>query len=145
MRTRILLALSILSIARSAQAKDQHVFQKGVLLQMDSQSCGVAEKGTKTFAGEVLGTDAQHKTTEQVLCQEYILRTERTIYKIRPKDDKHPALLPIGETAEFRIEKDKMILRVPEADGKERDYIVVSMTPRADVPDSRAEAKPANQ
>jgi hypothetical protein len=28
------------------------------------------------------------------------------------------------------------LLRVPEADGKEREYIVVSMTPRSDVPDS---------
>lgn len=145
MRTKILLALFILSLSGSVQAKDQHSYQKGVLLQMESQSCGTAEKGTKTVAGELLGTDAQHKTTEQVLCQEYILRTERTVYRIRPKDDKHPQLLPIGETAEFRIQKDKMILRVPEADGKEREYIVVSMTPRTDVSDSRAEAKPANQ
>jgi hypothetical protein len=28
------------------------------------------------------------------------------------------------------------LLRVPEADGKEREYIVVSMTPRSDAPDS---------
>jgi hypothetical protein len=39
-------------------------------------------------------------------------------------------LLPIGETAQFRISKDKLILRVPEVNDKERDYIVVSMTPR---------------
>jgi hypothetical protein len=41
--------------------------------------------------------------------------------------------LPVGETAQFRIHKDKMMLRVPEADGKEREYIVLSMTPRTDV------------
>jgi hypothetical protein len=28
-------------------------------------------------------------------------------------------LLPIGETVEFRIHKDKLLLRVPEAHGKE--------------------------
>jgi len=39
-----------------------------------------------------------------------------------------PALLPIGEAAEFRIHNDKLILRDPEADGKEREYVVVSMT-----------------
>jgi hypothetical protein len=43
-------------------------------------------------------------------------------------------LLPIGETAQFRVHKDKLILRVAEADDKERAYIVVSMTPRQDVP-----------
>jgi hypothetical protein len=68
-----------------------------------------------------------------MLCQEYVLQTERLTYRIRPKDDKHPALLPVGETAQFRIHKDKMLLRVPETDGKEREYVVVSMIPRADV------------
>ena len=100
---------------------------------MNSSSCGYAEKASKTLAGEILGTDGQHKKTQEVLCQEYILQTERITYRIRPKDDKHPALLPIGETAEFRIHKDKLILRVIESNDKEREYLVVSMTPRADV------------
>jgi hypothetical protein len=52
------------------------------------------------------------------------------VYRIRPKDDKHPMLLPIGETAQFRISKDKLILRVPELNDKEHEYVVVSMTPR---------------
>ena len=44
-------------------------------------------------------------------------------------------LLPIGETAQFRIHKDKLILRVAEgSDNKEREYIVVSMTPREQAP-----------
>lgn len=54
------------------------------------------------------------------------------IYRIRPRDDKHPALLPIGENAQFRLQKDKMLLMVEGFDSKERDYIVVSMTPRSD-------------
>jgi hypothetical protein len=56
------------------------------------------------------------------------------IYRIRPNDDKHPVLLPIGETAQFRLHKDKLILKVAESDDKEREYIVVSMTPRQDAP-----------
>lgn len=83
----------------------------------------------KTAADEILGTDAQHRKSQQLLCQEYVLQSNR-VYHIRPKDDKHPSLLPIGETAQFLIHKDKLILRVPEADGKEREYLVVSMTPR---------------
>ena len=51
------------------------------------------------------------------------------IYHIRLRDEKHPALLPVGETAHFRMKKDLMVLRVPEGDDKERDYDVVGMTP----------------
>jgi hypothetical protein len=115
-------------------AKD-HDYQKGTLLRMDSTSCGMQEKGSKTVAGELLGTDGQHKKTEEVLCQEYVLQADRVVYRIRPKDDKHPVLLPIGETAQFRIHKDKLILKVAEgSDDKEREYVVVSMTPRQDAP-----------
>jgi hypothetical protein len=108
----------------------EHDYQKGTLLRMDSSTCGTQEKGSKTVAGEILGTDGEHKQTQQLLCQEYVLQSDHVVYRIRPKDDKHPALLPIGESAQFRINKDKLILRVPESDGKEREYIVVSMTPR---------------
>jgi hypothetical protein len=138
---RAILAMLLVSAAANVQAKDQPAYDKGVLLQMDSSSCGYAEKDNKTIAGEILGTDTQHKKTQQVLCQEYTLKTDRLIYRIRPKDDKHPTLLPVGETAQFRIHKDKMVLRVPESDGKEREYVVVSMTPRADAPDVKASAK----
>jgi hypothetical protein len=62
------------------------------------------------------------------------MRTEHVIYRIRPRDEKHPVLLPIGETAQFRIHKDKLILRVPEADDHEREYTVVSMTQTVDKP-----------
>jgi hypothetical protein len=126
----------------NAQAKDAPAYEKGVLLQMDSSSCGYAEKDGKTVAGQIFGTDGQHKNTKVVLCQEYVLQTERITYRIRPKDDKHPVLLPVGETAQFRIHKDKLLLRVPEADGKEREYLVVSMTPRSD---ATAANRPANR
>lgn len=110
----------------------EHDYQKGVLVRMDSSSCGTQEKGSKTIAGEIFGTDGEHKQTQQLLCQEYILQADHVVYRIRPKDDKHPALLPIGETAQFRINKDKLVLRVPELSDKEREYIVVSMSPRED-------------
>src|SRR5260370_12960520 len=107
---------------------------------MDSCSCGWKEKGSKTVAGEIFGTDGQHKQTHELLCQEYILQSEHVVYRIRPKDDKHPMLLPIGETAQFRISKDKLILRVPELNDKEHEYVVVSMTPRE--PDHAAATTP---
>ncbi len=121
-----------LLLAGVCAAKERDDYQKGTLLRMDSAPCGIQEKGAKSMAGEILGTDAQSKKTQEVLCQEYVLQAERVIYRIRPKDEKHPALLPIGETAQFRLHKDKLILKVAEGDGKEREYIVVSMTPRED-------------
>jgi hypothetical protein len=127
----------LIVLAFSVQAKEKS-YEKGVLLEMQSASCGYAEKDGKTIAGEILGTDAEHKNTQEMLCQEYVLQAERVIYRIRPRDEKHPALLPIGETAEFRVEKDKLILRIPEFNDKEHDYSVVSMTPRTDVQDSRS-------
>src|ERR1700730_19460682 len=125
----------------SVQAKDAPAYEKGVLIQMESSSCGYAEKDGKTIAGEIVGTDGQHKNTKQVLCQEYVLQADRIIYRITPKDDKHPVLLPVGEPAQFRIQKDKLLLRVPEADGKEREYSVLSMTPRTDPSANQIAAK----
>ena len=120
-----------LLFASAAFAKDQKVHASGTLLQMDSVECGADQKSGKSFAGEMLGTDSAHQKTHVLLCQEYVLETDRVIYRIRPKDDKHPVLLPVGEKAQFRLDKDKMKLRVEDLDDKERDYIVVSMTPRA--------------
>ena len=65
------------------------------------------------------------------------METDTLVYKIRPKEEKHPALLPVGEKAQFRLDKDKMLLRVEDLDDKEREYIVVSMVPR-DSEDSTA-------
>jgi hypothetical protein len=96
---------------------------------MESVKCGTDEKNGKSVTGEMLGTDSAHMKTREMLCQQYVLETETVIYTIRPKDDKHPALLPIGEKAQFRMEKDKIILRVEDLDDKDRDYEVVSMVP----------------
>jgi hypothetical protein len=127
---RFTAVIVILLSAVLVQAKEPKHYDSGTLLQMDSVQCGVDENSGKTFAGEVFGTDGSHKKSHEMLCQEYLLQSERVIYRIRPKDEKHPALLPVGERAQFRMEKDKMVLRVEDMDSKERDYVVVSMTPR---------------
>jgi hypothetical protein len=97
---------------------------------MDSAECGVDENSGKSVIGELVGTDSAHKKSKALLCQEYLLQSETVIYRIRPRDEKHPVLLPVGEKAQFRIHKDKMLLRVEDLDDKERKYSVVSMTPR---------------
>ena len=131
MRSKLMLCV-VLGLASAAYAKDPKPYQTGKLLQMDSVQCGMAEKDGKSFAGEMLGTDSGSKKTHELLCQEYVVQAERVIYRIRPRDEKHPVLLPVGEQAQFRLQKDKMLLRVEDLDSKEREYIVVSMTPRSD-------------
>ena len=124
-----------------AYAKEPKHYQSGKLLQMDSVSCGTSEKDAKSFSGGMLGTDSGSKKAQEVLCQKYVLQGERVIYRIRPRDEKHPVLLPVGEQAQFRLEKDKMHLRVEDLDDKDREYFVVSMTPRSD--SSTADAGPS--
>jgi len=129
-----------LGLACAAYAKEPKAYETGKLLQMDSVPCGTAVKDSTSFAGEVLGTDSVSKKAHEVLCQEYVMQSERVIYRIRPRDEKHPVLLPVGERAQFRLQKDKMLLRVEDLGSKEREYIVVSMTPRSD--GSTADATP---
>jgi len=144
MRAKILLTTILL--AALAHAKEPKPYQSGVLMQMDSVQCGYDEKDAQSIAGEVLGTDASHKKTHTVLCHEYVLRTDRMVFHIRPKDDKHPVLLPIGGIALFRLEKDKMVLRSEDLDDKERDYSVVSIAPREDSkPAEAAQVKLSNR
>jgi hypothetical protein len=131
----------VLGLASAAYAKEPKQYQSGKLLQMDSVKCGLAEKDNKSFAGEMLGTDSGNKKTQELLCQEYVLQADKVIYRIRPRDEKHPALLTIGQEAQFRMEKDKMLLRV-ENDEKERAFVVVSMTPRSDSNTADASSSP---
>jgi len=126
------IALIALLCTSVVYARDHQAPQSGTLLQMDSIDCGTDQKSAKSFTGELIGTDSAHQKMHTVLCQEYLLQSDRIIYRIRPKDDKHPVLLPVGERAQFHIEKDHMKLRVEDLDGKERDYVVVSMTPRGE-------------
>jgi hypothetical protein len=134
MRFKSLVLASIL-LAALAYAKEPKAYQSGKLMQMDSQ-CGVNDKGEKGLADES-GIDS-HSKTRELSCGEYLLQADQVVYRIRPKHAKHAALLPIGEWTQFRLEKDKMLLREPHFDGKEREYIVVSMTPRgARTADSR--------
>ena len=139
MKSRII--MGVVLVASVAYAKDVKPRQSGKLLQMESVACGVDENSGKSLAGELIGTDSAHKKTHELLCQEYVLQTERVIYRIRPRDEKHPVLLPVGEQAQFRLQKDKMILRVEDLDDKDREYTVVSMTPREDSSPEKASLK----
>jgi hypothetical protein len=136
MKLRIALGALILLASTALFAKDPPSYDKGILLSMQSTMCGTAENDGKTVAGEILGTDSSHKKTQELLCQEYVLQGDHITYHIRPKDDKHPPLLPVGQAVQFRIHRDKMYLRDPEGDQKDHEYTVVSMEMRQNAKDS---------
>jgi hypothetical protein len=137
----------------AVQAKDGPSYQSGTLKEMSSVECGFEQKSAKGLMGEIVGTDNSHSKTRKTFCQEYVLETNHVIYHIRPREEKHPALLPVGEKAMFRMKKDFMVLKVPEGDDKEREYDVVSMLPiqandgsnsgRTALPTSTATKQPA--
>ena len=137
MKPRLLIV--VLAVACVAEAKGPQVYQKGTLVKMDSAECGVDSKGAEGIGGVLGVDDSQHTKSRQMLCQEYLLQGERLEYKIRPKEEKHPAILPIGEQAEYRIEKDIMHVRIPEMDNREREYIVVAVAQRTDIGNAKAE------
>jgi len=116
-------------LAAAAQAKDAPSYQSGMLKEMTSVECGYEQKSAKGLVGELVGTDDSHSKTRKTFCHEYVLETNRVVYRIRPKEEKHPAILPVGEKAMFRMKKDLMVLKVPEGDDKEREYDVVSIVP----------------
>ena len=140
MRMQYLLAIVL--VATAVHAKEPKRFQSGKLVKMQSVKCGTDAKNGKSVVGEMLGTDSSHMKTHELLCQEYVLQTDDVTYTIRPKDEKHPALLPIGEVAQFRLDKDKLRLRVEDMDDKERDYEVVAMTPNDATASSSSSATP---
>ena len=140
MRMQYLLAIVL--VATAVHAKEPKHFQSGKLLKMQSVKCGTDAKNGKSIAGEMLGTDSSHMKTHELLCQEYVLQTENVTYTIRPKDEKHPVLLPIGEVAQFRLDKDKLRLRIEDMDDKEREYEVIAMTPNDATASSSSSATP---
>ncbi len=124
MRLRMLFCA--VALASVAYAKEPAPYLTGTLLQMDAVYCG----------------DSAQKRIHEPLCQEYVLQAENVIFRIRPRDEKHSVLLPVGNRAEFRMEKDKLMLRMEEANSKEREYVIISMTPRSDA--SAADAAPSH-
>src|SRR5438105_13378668 len=72
------------------------------------------------------------RKTQELLIQEYVLRSDTTEYHNRQQEPKRTDLLPVGLQAEFRLDKDRMRVRVPGS-GKEHEYQVVSEAARTDM------------
>lgn len=85
--------------------------QTGTIVSESSVACGSRMKNKKE--------------TTQVLCQEYVVRTETTEYHIRQEKPAGKDLIPVNTSIEFTLDKDKMKFH---ANGKKYEYLVVSET-----------------
>ena len=106
MRKTYLLAAALLLMGVPAAAKEP---QAGTIVSESSVTCGSQVKNKKQ--------------TAELLCQEYVVRTETTEYHVRQEKPADKALIPVNTSVEFTLEKDKMKFK---ANGKKYEYLVVS-------------------
>jgi hypothetical protein len=107
MRKAYLLVAAMLLAGIPASAKEP---QAGTIVSESSVACG--SQVTKNKKG-----------TMEVLCQEYVVRTETTEYHVRQEKAAKQEMIPVNTSIEFTLDKDKMKFK---ANGKKYEYIVVS-------------------
>jgi uncharacterized membrane protein len=90
-----------------AAAKDN--VMQGMIVSENSVPCGSEAKG--------------HKQTVELMCQEYVIRTDTTEYHVRQQKEEHKAMLPVNAPVELTISKDKMKFKV---NGKGYEMLIVS-------------------
>jgi len=130
MKTPIILAIAIVvAVPLSAGVKKKNQPDRGMLEKMDAVPCGAKQKGLAGLGSfwASLGVTDVHSTEK--LCPQYLIRTDDTDYRVRPRDMKHPVILPIGHEVVFKLKKDRMMVKVPDRDQKMRSYEVVGIEP----------------
>lgn len=83
--------------------------QTGTIISENSVACGSKQD--------------KKKQNVDLLCQEYVVRTDTTDYRIRQEKPSTRALIPINTPIEFTLEKDKIRFK---ANGKSFEYLIVS-------------------
>lgn len=123
----LILVLGICSGAAGKSRKKQP--QRGMLESMEAVPCGAKERGITGLGSVFASAGITHVNSDEKLCPQYLLRTDEMDYHIRPVDNKHGVILPVGHEGEFKIKKDRLFLKVPDGDRKTRAYRVVAMKP----------------
>ncbi len=75
------------------------------------------------FSSLRLGGKKGHKQTVELMCQEYVIRTDTTEYHVRQEKEAHKEMLPVNAPVELTLSKDKMKFKV---NGKGYEMLVVS-------------------
>lgn len=136
----ILALILVAAIPASAGGKKKNQPDRAMLEKMEAVPCGAKQKGLTGLGSFWASVGITHVNSDEKLCPQYLLRTDKMDYRIRPMDLKHPVVLPVGQEVVFKIKKDRMMVQDPEGDRKMRDYEVVSMEP-ANPADSNAASR----
>jgi hypothetical protein len=128
-KSSFILAIAAVSLVPLGAGAKKKPLERGMLEKMESVSCGAKERGLTGLGSVWASAGITHVNSDEKLCPQYLLRTDAMDYEIRPTDG-HAAVLPIGHEAEFKINKDQMVLRVADADNKKTaTFTVVSVKP----------------
>jgi hypothetical protein len=100
------LVLAVAASSALAAASDKTM--QGTLVSENSVQCGSESKGKKT---------------SELMCQEYVIRTDTTEYHVRQEKEAHKEMLPVNAPVELTISKDKMKFKV---NGKGYEMLIVS-------------------
>ena len=155
-RMPLVAALALLmSTPLFAGDKKKHS-DRAMIERMEAVPCGAKEQGLTGLGSVWASVGITSINSDEKLCPQYMLKTDDMEYHVRPLDHKHPVILPVGKEGEFKVNKDKLDMRIPDGDRKMRHYQVVAMKPidHADAasyqgskysppPDSAAKAAPA--
>jgi len=95
--------------------------QTGTVLSQTSIACG--EKKSK-------------KQSLDLMCHEYVIRTNSIDYTVRQSKPEDKTLIPLNATVEFKLDKSKMKV---QANGESYQFLVISQA----APSSAASAAPA--
>jgi hypothetical protein len=101
------LSLGMTALSMTAVAKDKEM--QGTIVSENSVPCGSEAKGKKQ--------------TMQLMCQEYVIRTDTTEYHVRQEKEAHKEMLPVNAPVQLTLSKDKMKFKV---NGKGYEMLVVS-------------------
>jgi hypothetical protein len=126
----LLIATLVLVVAVPAAAGKKKPPERGMIEKMEAVPCGAKERGLTGLGSVFASAGIEHVNSDEKLCPQYLLRSDEMEYHIRPLDKKHPVILPVGHEGEFRIDKDRLYLKVSDdGDRKTRPYQVVAMKP----------------
>lgn len=105
---KMCLILAVVALGTTAAAaKDKEM--QGTIVSENSVACGSETKGKKQSV--------------EMMCQEYVIRTDTTEYHVRQEKVEHKELLPVNAPVELTISKDKMKFKV---NGKGYEMLIVS-------------------
>ncbi len=130
-RTSLIAALSlVLAASPIAASKDKKKHaQRAMLESMQAVPCGAKQRGLTGLGSVFASIGVEHVNSHEQLCPQYLLRADDMEYHIRPLDMKHAVILPVGQEGEFKLKKNRLVLKMSDGDRKAREYQVVAMQP----------------